>query len=71
MNVDIRFASVNGRSGIIAAKGSGPREGQTFVLFDDDDANESAADWFHNGDVRVTSILTTFDRVDSIGVANR
>lgn len=71
MNVDIRFVSVNGRDGIAAAKGSGSREGQTFVLFDDDDVNESAAGWFYNGDVWVTSILTTLDRVDRVGVANR
>jgi hypothetical protein len=55
----MRTATVNGRSGIIVAQNGGKDVPATrvFVLFNDDDANESAADWFDVHAVLPTSVV--------------
>jgi hypothetical protein len=51
----MRAAIVNGRHGVIAAQGSAQNAGKVFVLFNDDDVNESAAGWFP-ADVAVPTV---------------
>lgn len=54
----MRNVTVNSRAGIIAGRGGkGPNEGKVFVLFNDDDASESAAGWFSVESVIVTGTV--------------
>lgn len=53
----MRTASVNGRTGFVVARGMGPNDGKVFVLFDGDNASESAAGWFSVESVTVTGTV--------------
>ncbi|AXH68940.1 hypothetical protein SEA_COMRADE_257 [Streptomyces phage Comrade] len=53
----MRTVTVNGKSGIIAARGMGPNEGSVFVLFDGDDSAESGAGWVSVESVTVTGVV--------------
>jgi hypothetical protein len=57
----MRTVTVNGLSGILAGRGTGPNAGKVFVLFDADDVNESGAGWFSVDVVTVTgTVAITF-----------
>lgn len=55
--MNIVTVRVNGRAGIIAGSGKGPNDGKSFVLFNDDDASESAAGWFVTDSLDVTGTV--------------
>ncbi|QZE11363.1 hypothetical protein SEA_PHREDRICK_267 [Streptomyces phage Phredrick] len=53
----MRTVTVDGRSGIIAARGMGPNDGNVFVLFDGDGTAEESARWVSVESVMVTGTL--------------
>jgi hypothetical protein len=53
----MRTVTVNGVSGILAARGMGNNAGKVFVLFDGDNASESLARWVSVDDVTVTGTV--------------
>lgn len=53
----MRTVTVNGKSGIIAARGKGPNDGSVFVLFDGDNASEDNARWVSVESVTVTGTV--------------
>lgn len=53
----MRTVSVDGMSGIIAARGMGPNEGSVFVLFDGDGTAEESARWVSVETVTVTGVI--------------
>lgn len=54
----MRTVTVDGKSGIIAARGMGPNDGNVFVLFDGDNASESLARWVSVESVTVTGTVS-------------
>lgn len=55
----MRSCTINGRTGIIAAQNgkAGTPATQVFVLFNDDDVNESSAGWFDVHAVLPTGVI--------------
>jgi hypothetical protein len=53
----MRTVTVDGKSGIIAARGMGPNDGSVFVLFDGDGTAEESARWVSVETVTVTGTL--------------